>query len=44
MQKRINRNNQTPNGNKGITPLSLLEKKKQREEARKQTKLKTDEL
>ena len=38
MERRINRNNQTPNGNKGITPLSLLEKKKQREQIRRETK------
>jgi len=38
MERRINRNNQTPNGNKGITPLSLLEKKKQREQAQQETK------
>jgi len=42
MERRINRNNQTPNSNKGITPLSILEKKKQREEIRKQTKQKRD--
>jgi len=38
MERRINRNNQTPNSNKGITPLSLLEKKKQREQIRRETK------
>jgi len=44
MEKRIiNRDNRFSNNSKGITPLNLLEKKKQREEARKQTKLKSDE-
>ena len=37
-ERRINRDNRTPNSNKGTTPLSLLEKKLQRLEARKQTK------
>jgi len=36
--RRINRDNRTPNSNKGTTPLDLLEKKLQRLEARKQTK------
>jgi len=38
MQRRINRNNQTPNSNQGITPLSLLEKKKERLKAQQETK------
>ena len=38
MERRINRGNQFANNSKGVTALSLLEKKKQREEARKQTR------
>ena len=38
MQKRINRENRDPKAQKGITPLSLLEQKKRREERQKQTR------
>jgi len=38
MQKRINRENRDPKSQKGITPLSLLEQKKLREEKQKQTR------
>tara|TARA_R110000765_G_scaffold303848_2_gene397838 strand:+ start:791 stop:925 length:135 start_codon:yes stop_codon:yes gene_type:complete len=34
MQKRPNRNNQSPNSTKGTTPLLLLDKKRRREEKR----------
>ena len=34
--RRINRNNQFSNSNKGTTPLSLLEKKKERERIREE--------
>ena len=37
-KRRINRGNQFVNNSKGVTALYLLEKKKQREEARKQTR------
>ena len=37
-ERRIDRDNRTPNSNKGIIPLSLLEKKKKREQVRKETK------
>ena len=38
MERRINRDNRTPNNSKGITPLSLLEKKKQRLKAQQETR------
>jgi hypothetical protein len=38
MQKRINRENRDPKAQKGLTPLYLLERKKQREERQKQTR------
>ena len=34
MERRPNRNNQSPNNTKGTTPLSLLDKKRRREEKR----------
>ena len=37
MQRRINRENRDPKTQEGLTPLSLLEKKKQREHRRKET-------
>ena len=37
-ERRINRDNRTPNSNKGTTPLSLLEKKKERLKAQQETK------
>jgi hypothetical protein len=37
MQKRINRENRDPKSQKGITPLSLLEQKKLREQRQKET-------
>jgi hypothetical protein len=37
MQKRINRENRDPKAQKGLTPLSLLEQKKLREQRQKET-------
>jgi hypothetical protein len=42
MQKRINRDNKDPKAQKGLTPLSLLEQKKLREEKQKQTRKELD--
>ena len=38
MQRRINRENRDPKTQEGLTPLSLLEKKKLREQRQKETK------
>jgi len=38
MERRINKNNRFSNNSKGVTAITLLEKKKQREQAQKQTK------
>jgi hypothetical protein len=37
MERRINRSNKDPKAQKGLTPLSLLEQKKLREQRQKET-------
>jgi hypothetical protein len=37
MERRINRDNKDPKAQKGLTPLSLLEQKKLREQRQKET-------
>jgi len=37
MERRINRDNKDPKAQKGLTPLSLLDKKKLREQRQKET-------
>jgi hypothetical protein len=37
MERRINRENKDPKAQKGLTPLSLLEQKKLREQRQKET-------